>query len=132
MRLILGDVLLWARGLPRLFSGQPLGREGGPLFRVSYKPGWGPWSFLPLYCTTYLAGTVLGYGVVSLSRAWYQRSLVTRDLRYGPLYAYIDGRHVYPFAWFMTRLLNWLVPGKHGVHTGPWLWGTASRRNLYS
>jgi hypothetical protein len=30
----------------------------------------------------------------------------------------------------MTRILDWLVPGKHGAHAGPWLWNTASRRPL--
>jgi hypothetical protein len=59
---------------------------------------------------------------VSLSRAWHDRSTVV---------AYNDkARHIYPFARFMTRLLNWLVPGKHGVNTGGWLWGTASKRSF--
>ena len=121
IRAILSDLHLWATGLPHLWNGQPHGRDR-LRFAISYKPGWGPWSFLLLYCTTYLAGTVCGYGVVSLSRAWYQRSLVK----------WASGRPKYRFAHRMTRLLNWLVPGKHGVHTGPWLWGTHSWRNLYS
>jgi hypothetical protein len=118
LRLILSDLALWARGLPCLFSGRSLGRSEGLAMAVQYKPGWGPWSFLPLYCTTYLAGTLLGYGVVSLSRAWWERSQEP------------TGKYV--FARLMTRLLDRLVPGDHGAHTGPWLWGSASRRNLVS
>jgi hypothetical protein len=115
IRTILSDLGLWARGLPALFTGRSLGRSKGLQDHIRYRAGWGPWSFLPLYCTTYLAATLCGYGVVSLSRAWWERS-------------HVPGR--YPFAHFMTRLLDRLVPGEHGAHTGPWLWGTASRRNL--
>lgn len=35
---------------------------------ITYKPGWGPLRFLPVYCSTYLASVVLGLGVVSISR----------------------------------------------------------------
>ena len=79
---------------------------------ILYKPGWTPWKFLPLYLTTYLAGTLLGYGVVSLSRAWYER------------------RNTSKFAKFMTRLLDWAFPGKHGVDTGGWLWGSIPARRV--
>jgi hypothetical protein len=117
---ILADLWVWATGWPHLWNGKPHGRAGGTLAPITYKPGWGPWKFALMYATTYLAGTLAGYGVVSLSRAWYERSH-PHGYHGGPKY---------PFARFMTRLLNWLVPGKHGVHTGPWLWNTASRRPL--
>ena len=97
LRLILSDLALWARGLTRLRT-------------LDYKPGWGPWTFLLPYLTTYLAGTLLGYGVVSLSRVWYCQQDVSRSAR------------------FMTRLLDRLFPGEHGVNTGFWLWGSTPRR----
>lgn len=115
LKLILADLKLWATGWPHLWNGKPHGR-GPEKHSIRYKPGWGPWSFSLLYATTYLAGTLAGYGVVSLSRAWYERSQAPFSS--------------YPFARFMTRLLDWLVPGKHGAHTGGWLWATASRRNM--
>lgn len=120
-RLILSDLWLWLTGWPHLWNGKPHG-AGPHKSGIRYKAGWGPWTFGLMYATTYLAGTVSGYGVVSLSRAWYERSQ-TKDAH---------GRPRYVWARFMTRLLNWLLPGKHGIHTGGWLWQTASRRNLYS
>ena len=114
LRLILADLWLWARGWPHLWNGKPHGRTPELATAISYKPHWGPFTFALMYGTTYLGGTLAGYGVVSLSRAWHER------------------RGISPFAAFMTRFLDWLVPGKHGALTGGWLWGTASRRNLYS
>ncbi len=116
LKLILSDLRLWATGWPCLWSRKPHG-AGPHKVSIHYKAGWGPWSFALLYATTYLAGTLAGFGVVSLSRAWYYRS--------GAL-----PRGRYRFACFMTRLLDWLVPGKHGAHTGGWLWNTASRRPM--
>jgi hypothetical protein len=79
---------------------------------ITYKPGWGPWKFLPVYLTTYLAGTLAGYGVVSLSRAW------------------ADRRDAHAFARLMTRLLNWIFPGaKHGILAGPRLFGSVNLRD---
>lgn len=112
-RNIARDLWTWFTGWPHLFTGTPHG-AGPDKVAIRYKPGWGSLTFAPLYATTYLAGTLAGYGVVSLSRAWYERSQ--------------SRRNNYRFARFMTRLLNWLVPGKHGAHTGGWLWNTASRR----
>lgn len=116
LRNILRDFWIWLTGWPHLWSRTPHGRPGGSMDTIRYRPGWGPWTFMFLYATTYLAGTLCGYGIVSLSRAWYQRSL------------HPTGK--YRLARFMTRLLDWLVPGKHGAHTGGWLWATASRRNM--
>ena len=112
LRNILSDLWLWLTGWPHLWNGKPHGR-GENTARIYYKAGWNPYRFALMYATTYLAGTLLGYGVVSLSRVWYYRQQIS------------------PFAKFMTRLLDWLVPGKHGALTGPWLWGTASRRQLF-
>lgn len=113
VRLILQDLWLWLTGWPKLWTGQPHGR--GPVkLAIEFQPGWGPWRFALPYASTYLAGCLCGYGVVSLSRAWYERSHNPR----------------FRFARFMTRLLDWLVPGQHGAHTGPWLWASASRRNI--
>lgn len=87
----------------------------GKLGTLAYQPGWTAWGWKPfwvLYATTYLGGVLLGFGVVSLSRAWYERREISR------------------FAHLMTRLLNWLVPGKHGMHTGGWLWGSKSVRRM--
>lgn len=99
---------------------------------IRYKPGYGPWRFLPIYLTTYLASVCLGLGVVSLSRWWYDRSheyCTVCGLGAGPHH----GSHVavwakHPFSRFMTRLLDWAFPGKeHGKHTGPGnLWGSRS------
>lgn len=114
LRYIGPALLAWFRGLFRL-------RE------VRYKPGWGPWKFLPVYLTTYLAGTIAGYGVVSLSRAWYDRSELYMDAVVG-----VRGSgkvYTHPFARFMTRLLDWAFPGSaHGRHTGPRLWGVEGVR----
>lgn len=109
------------------------------LGELKYKKRWGPRSFMIPYGTTYLAGVVAGYGVVSLSRAWYERS----DRMY---YAFrkkdsvthakqlsCEGANcyrAYPFAHFMTRLLNWLVPGEHGEETGGWLWESKCLRRM--
>lgn len=106
MTAYLRNLTLWARGIRWLWS-----RECRTVGGIKYKPGWGPWRFLPVYCTTYLLGTLCGYGVVSLSRVWYDR------------------RERSAFARFMTRLLDWAFPGSaHGRHTGPRLWGSVSLR----
>lgn len=95
------------------------------LDELLYKSGWGPWSFAPLYATTYLAGTLAGYGVVSLSRAWADRSRFIVVAGWGdPL------QYKHPFARFMTRLLNWIFPGsQHGILAGPRLWGSVNLRD---
>lgn len=106
---IIPTIWLWLRGIRWLWA-----RLEGPDERVGihYKPGWGPWSFLPVYCTTYLGGVIAGYGVVSLSRAWYDRS------------------ETHTFARLMTHILDALPPkGRHGVFTGPRLWGSKSIRS---
>lgn len=101
---------------------------------ITYKPGYGPWRFLPIYLTTYLAGTLAGYGVVSLSRAWFDRSALKRDADGDVIHSpratpRRDERWAHPFARFMTRLLNWIFPGaKHGMLTGPRLWGSVNLR----
>lgn len=86
---------------------------------IRYKPGWGPYSFLLPYCTTYLAATLCGYGVISLSRVWYIRS-----------FNKVNGKHVYFFSAMMTKILDKIIPGLHGARTGGWLWGTESHRKL--
>jgi hypothetical protein len=48
---------LWTR------QGQPDG--------ITYKPGFGPWSFLPIYLFDYGLAVLLGRGVQSLSRAFH-------------------------------------------------------------
>lgn len=101
MKDYLRNLWLWLSGYTRL-------RE------LDYKPGWGPWKFLIPYSTTYLAGTLAGYGVASLSWSWYERSMSDK----------------YPFARFMTRLLDWLVPGKHGINAGPRLWDSVCLREM--
>jgi hypothetical protein len=116
IRAILSDLWLWATGIPHLFNGKPHGRKGGEQVAISYRDNWGPKSFLVLYLSTYLAATLCGYGIVSLSRAWHDRSVAP------------SGR--YKFATWMTRALDWLVPGEHGALTGPWLWGTSSKRSF--
>lgn len=122
LRYIGPALLAWFRGLFRL-------RE------VRYKPGWGPWKFLPVYLTTYLAGTIAGYGVVSLSRAWYERSQKIRMADGKVLTPVTPGLYfrgekwAHPFARFMTRLLDWAFPGSaHGRHAGPRLWGVQGIR----
>lgn len=105
---------------------------------IRYKPGWGPlWPrpFLLVYLTTYLAGTIAGYGVVSLSRAWYERSQKIRMADGKVLTPVTPGLYfrgekwAHPFARFMTRLLDWAFPGSaHGRHTGPRLWGVEGIR----
>jgi hypothetical protein len=127
MRAYLRNLSLWARGIRWLWSRRWIAylpvRGGVDLFAdgntsapdtygIKYKPGWGPWRFLPVYLTTYLAGTLAGYGVVSLSRAWYDRREKAR------------------FAATMTLLLDWAFPGSaHGRHTGPRLWGSVNLRD---
>lgn len=124
---IIPTIWLWLRGIRWLWTRQGDG--------ITYKPGWGPWKFLPVYLTTYLAGTIAGYGVVSLSRAWYERSKLMRTLA-GMEHPGEDEdcralgcRPAHPFARFMTRLLDWAFPGSaHGRHTGPRLWGVEGVR----
>jgi len=130
---------LWTRNAKR-----DIAAELAPDYYIRYKPGWGPWKFLPVYLTTYLLGTLAGHGVVSLSRVWYERSELCgheydrngeKELcKHWPVNHPIlmfDGHKFaprHPFARFMTRLLNWLVPGKHGALTGGRLWGSKSIR----
>jgi hypothetical protein len=119
---------LWTRRLHATIGGVEM--EQG----IVYKPGWGPWKFLPIYLTTYLAGCLCGYGVVSLSRAWYDRSRMcispgcNEDFhKTQRQYKFIPK---YPFARFMTRALNWAFPGsRHGRETGPRLWGSVNLRD---
>lgn len=130
--LVWGDLCLWFTGWPHLWSRRPHGK-GPNKEAITYKRGYGPWRFAPIYATTYLFATLAGYGVVSLSRAWYERSfvMVKGKTVSGGDWSATELRHRYPFAAFMTRFLNWLLPGDdHGAHTGDWLWGTASRRNM--
>lgn len=150
MRNYLRNLSLWLRGIRWLWTHNSSRlvlvtqiegcdwyiRKGGfwsfpAAMAITYKPGWGPWRFLPIYLTTYLAGTLAGYGVVSLSRAWYDRSVVVILDPQGRIE--IDGDRwtaVYPFARFMTRLLDWAFPGsRHGRHTGPRLWGSVNLRD---
>lgn len=106
------------------------------LKEIQYKQGWSACGWKPfwfVYGTTYLAGTLAGYGVVSLSRAWYDRSLIG-----GGVESWVDEHNRYrmrgiprhPFAGFMTRLLDWAFPGSaHGRHTGPRLWGSVNLRD---
>lgn len=133
---------LWTRELTRFSDGVLRFKRdvGVPVEQncIVYKPGWGPWKFLPVYLTTYLAGVLAGYGCISLSRAWYERSQVTVNaggtrvfqgatasvpviLGHGEVWAH-------PFARRMTRVLNWIFGGKHGLYTGPRLWGVGSVR----
>ena len=116
MNTYLRNLSLWLRGF-------------GKLRTLRYKPGWGPWAFLLPYCTTYLLGTLAGYGVVSLSRAWFDRSTIRRN----DYESEDDGagdRWRYPFARWVTRLLNWAFPGsRHGRETGPRLWGSENLRD---
>lgn len=101
---------------------------------LEFKDGWTAWGWKPFwfpYATTYLLGCLAGYGVVSLSRAWYERSECFR----GPMgnIIHMPGHRwtpAYPFAAFMTRRLNWLVPGKHGVNAGGLLWGSKCLRKM--
>ena len=66
---------LWTRQLTKGIAGYyDRGHEIRPIFwGVCYKPGWGPWRFLPVYLTTYLVGVALGFGVVSISRVLWER-----------------------------------------------------------
>lgn len=128
-------------------------RGFGKLDTITYKPGWGPWKFLPIYLTTYLAGTLAGYGVVSLSRAWYDRSQLCAFLPVaraaGGSYKLTDARcthyahavhdmnhkftHHHPVAAKLTRLLDWAFPGSaHGRRTGPRLWGSINVRDNWN
>lgn len=111
MNQYLHNLALWAKGIRWLWTKRVYTVEVAERGSILYKPGWGPWSFLPVYLTTYLAGTLAGYGVVSLSRAWYDRRDRSR------------------FARFMTRLLDWIFPGRHGMLTGPRLWGSVNLRD---
>ncbi len=78
------------------------------LSTIRYKPGWGPWTFLLPYCTTYLGGVLIGAGVVSLSRWWAVRA-----------------EEGHRFSRFITRKLDDWFPGKtHGAEAGGWLWGS--------
>lgn len=123
---------LWTRRSPYPDENKDHTWQAGMVY---YKPGWSPLKFLPIYMTSYLAGTLCGYGVVSLSRAWYDRSV---------WYCIVCGKHegslhsghdvvwspVHPFARFMTRALNWLFPGsRHGRETGPRLFGSVNLRD---
>lgn len=72
---------------------------------IRYKPGWGPWRFLPIYLTTYLAGTLCGFGVVSISRTFSDRKV---------------GRLIDWVFWKLFRQKD------HCANAGPWLWGSRS------
>lgn len=121
------NLYLWLRGIRWLWTRRSALSVAGtnPALEakwIYYKPGWTPLKFLPVYLTTYLAGTLLGYGVVSLSRAWYDRREKSR------------------FAHVMTRLLNWIeyhwrrvfnLPKQreHGAVAGGRLWGSVNLRD---
>jgi hypothetical protein len=119
---------LWTRK----FTTEPeliLWREWG----ITYKPGWSPLKFcLLVYWWDYGLGTLCGYGVVSLSRAWWERSRV-RVVTSVPVRAggvlIGHGPGLYPFARFMTRLLSKVLDPEHSALTGPRLWGSKSIRN---
>lgn len=103
---------------------------------LEFKDGWTAWGWKPFwfpYATTYLLGCLAGYGVVSLSRAWYERGSRVRYLtRYDERGKIVSTTMtwVHPFAHLMTRILNWLVPGKHGVNAGGILWGSKCLRKM--
>lgn len=125
----LRNLSLWLRGIRWLWT--RLDKPDG----YTLKPGWTPLKFLPVYLTTYLAGTLLGYGVVSLSRAWYDRSQWRCKVCGQVEGSWHDGHKVVwtrsEFARFMTRLLDWAFPGSaHGRHTGPRLWGSVNQREV--
>ena len=136
LRYIGPALLTWAKGIRWLWSRNfQSAHDAQMLDGIYYKPGWGPWKFLPVYLTTYLAGTIAGYGVVSLSRAWYERSQKIRMADGKVLTPVTPGLYfrgekwAHPFARFMTRLLDWAFPGSaHGRHTGPRLWGVEGIR----
>jgi hypothetical protein len=127
------NLWLWARGIRWLWTRDASryalmpdsqGRRviyvglGGKTFDyddlITYKPGWGPWKFMPVYLTTYALANVLGYGIVSYSRVLYERREQSR------------------YAHVATRLLNWIFPGdKHGIFTGPRLFGSVNLRDAH-
>jgi hypothetical protein len=72
---------------------------------ISYKPGWGPWKFFPLYVVDYGTHVLTGAAVVSWSR-WFH-----------------DNRDKSRIAKFFDRFLNY-VEEDHGAKAGPALWGT--------
>lgn len=51
---------IWAKGIRWLWT-----RQGEA---ITYKPGWGPWKFLPIYLFDYGLAVLLGYGCISISR----------------------------------------------------------------
>jgi len=90
---------------------------------ILYKPNFGPWKFLPIYLTTYLAGTLFGCGVVSLSRWWADRSEFVRSVR-GQEFDQWFFVPTHPFSRFMTRQLDRVFDTQHGALAGPRLWGS--------
>lgn len=125
------NLSLYVRGFRWLWSRQ--NQLGG----ITYKPGWGPWKFLPVYATTYLLGTLWGVmGISSLSRIWYERSgFISSDgtLTGAHVHNYASHncdntgcRPLYPFSrWIIRQLDNWLPGQFHGARTGPAnLWGS--------
>lgn len=141
----LHNLWLWLRGVRWLWTRQGIyGSSLTPTADIAqrqwprlifYKPGYGPWRFLAVYLTTYLAGTLAGYGVVSLSRAWYERSIICALCgnefgHHGYTVRMHKWKPAHPFARFMTRLLDWIFAGSaHGRHTGPRLWGSENLRD---
>jgi hypothetical protein len=112
----------------KLHAGLLNGRED---ISIKYKPGWSPLKFcLLVYWWDYGLGTLCGYGVVSLSRAWWERSQV-RAVTAVPVRAgrILIGPYRYPFARLMTRLLNRVLNPEHSALTGPRLWSSKSIRD---
>ncbi len=103
---------------------------------IYYKPGWGPWRFLPVYLTTYLLGTLAGFGVQSLSGAWGERAsrVTVHEWHYftDGSKASSDWDFTYPHSRRLARAVDWFFekvlrqgPG-HCAKVGPRLWGSRS------
>ena len=91
----LRNVTLWLRGFSWLWDDS----------RIRYKPGWGPWKFLPVYLLAHgIACVVLGIGVQPVSRWAGQRV-----------------KHA-PWGW-LAWLLDRLDRG-HTANAGGLLWST--------
>lgn len=63
-----GFAWLWTRQFNQLTAVYPPGQ--GPWNTISYKPGWSPLRFWPIYLLDYGLCVLLGRGVQSLSRAF--------------------------------------------------------------
>ncbi len=75
------------------------------LNNLTYKDGWGPRKFLPMYAIDYGLHVLSGGAVISFSRWFY------------------DNRQRYWWARAADSILNWFDKD-HGKKAGPALWGT--------